>query len=460
MKSKGKVFLLDDEDLIVSVLSKALKREGYEVYAETETEDVIDKIKSWDPDVILLDIRMPDRNGMDILKELKGDGINAQVVMLTADDTADTAVKAMKFGAADYLTKPFNTDEVKIVIRNIIEKANLKQEVDYLRKAYSEVFEKEFVGKSKAIRKLEENIQKMAEAHVSNILITGESGTGKELIARHIHKLMFGTDNSWNAPFISVNCAAMPESLLESQLFGYEKGSFTDAKSDKKGLFELAKGGSLLMDEIGDMKLELQSKLLRVLEDRKVRRIGAKGEISVEVTVISTTNRNLSAAVKNGEFRKDLFFRLTAFYLHVIPLRERKDDITLLANHFLEHFAGKYNKKKIKGFSPEAEELMIAYGWPGNVRELKNLVERFVVLENAEIIRPEHMPKWIYGDAISSEQPATFRLPDSGISLEEVEKDLIQQALEKANYNKSLAAKLLNISYDTLRYQVKKYGLN
>jgi DNA-binding NtrC family response regulator len=403
---------------------------------------------------------MPDRNGMDILKELKGDGINAQVVMLTADDTADTAVKAMKFGAADYLTKPFNTDEVKIVIRNIIEKANLKQEVDYLRKAYSEVFEKEFVGKSKAIRKLEENIQKMAEAHVSNILITGESGTGKELIARHIHKLMFGTDNSWNAPFISVNCAAMPESLLESQLFGYEKGSFTDAKSDKKGLFELAKGGSLLMDEIGDMKLELQSKLLRVLEDRKVRRIGAKGEISVEVTVISTTNRNLSAAVKNGEFRKDLFFRLTAFYLHVIPLRERKDDITLLANHFLEHFAGKYNKKKIKGFSPEAEELMIAYGWPGNVRELKNLVERFVVLENAEIIRPEHMPKWIYGDAISSEQPATFRLPDSGISLEEVEKDLIQQALEKANYNKSLAAKLLNISYDTLRYQVKKYGLN
>jgi DNA-binding NtrC family response regulator len=288
MKSKGKVFLLDDEDLIVSVLSKALKREGYEVYAETETEDVIDKIKSWDPDVILLDIRMPDRNGMDILKELKGDGINAQVVMLTADDTADTAVKAMKFGAADYLTKPFNTDEVKIVIRNIIEKANLKQEVDYLRKAYSEVFEKEFVGKSKAIRKLEENIQKMAEAHVSNILITGESGTGKELIARHIHKLMFGTDNSWNAPFISVNCAAMPESLLESQLFGYEKGSFTDAKSDKKGLFELAKGGSLLMDEIGDMKLELQSKLLRVLEDRKVRRIGAKGEISVEVTVIST----------------------------------------------------------------------------------------------------------------------------------------------------------------------------
>jgi DNA-binding NtrC family response regulator len=461
MKSKGKVFLLDDEDLIVSVLSKALKKEGYEVYAETETDDVINKIKSWGPDVILLDIRMPDRNGIDILQEIKGDEITSQVVMLTADDTADTAVQAMKLGATDYLTKPFNTDEVKIVIRNIIEKESLKQEVDYLRKAYAEVFEKNIVGQSSVIKDLETKIEKIAQARVSNILITGESGTGKELVARHIHKLMFDTDQSWNAPFISVNCAAMPESLLESQLFGYEKGSFTDAKTDKKGLFEMAKEGVILLDEIGDMKLDLQSKLLRVLEDRKIRRIGGKGEISIEVTVIATTNRNLSEAVKNGEFRKDLFFRLTAFYLHVAPLRERTEDIPLLANHFLEHFAKKYNKKIIKGFSREAEELMIAYAWPGNIRELKNLVERFVVLEDAEIITPDHMPKWIYGDTFSTDQVAGDKivLPDSGISLEEVEKDLIRQALEKSDNNKTHAAKLLNISYDTLRYQVKKYGL-
>ncbi|MGA8179425.1 MAG: sigma-54 dependent transcriptional regulator, partial [Desulfobacterales bacterium] len=378
-----------------------------------------------------------------------------------ADDTAETAVRAMKLGASDYLTKPFNTDEVKIVIRNIIEKENLKEEVDYLRKAYSEVIDREIVGESGIIKDLEEKIKKIAQARVSNILVTGESGTGKELIARRIHKLMFNTDNSWNAPFISVNCAAMPESLLESQLFGYEKGSFTDAKSDKKGLFEMANGGAILLDEIGDMKLDLQSKLLRVLEDRKIRRIGGKGEIDVEATVIATTNRNLSEAVSKGEFRKDLFFRLTAFYLHVLPLRKRQDDIPLLANYFLSHFAKKYNKKIIKGFTPQAEELMINYAWPGNVRELKNLVERFVVLEDAEIIAPEQMPKWIFGNNLSTKQLTgdKISLPDSGISLEEVEKDLIRQALEKSNYNKTLAAKLLDISYDTLRYQVKKYGL-
>jgi len=461
MKGKGKVFLLDDEELIVAVLSKALKKEGYEIYAATETDDIIDKIKSFNPDLLLMDIRMPDRNGIDILQEIKSDGLTTPVVMLTADDTADSAVKAMKFGASDYLTKPFNTDEVKMVIKNIIEKENLKDEVDYLRKAYSEVIDREIVGESSVIKELEEKIKKIARARVSNILVTGESGTGKELIARRIHKLMSDTENSWNAPFISVNCAAMPESLLESQLFGYEKGSFTDAKSDKKGLFEMAKGGAILLDEIGDMKLDLQSKLLRVLEDRKIRRIGGKGEIDVEATVIATTNRNLSEAVSKGEFRKDLFFRLTTFYLHVLPLRKRQDDIPLLANYFLSHFAQKYNKKRVKGFAPEAEELMINYAWPGNVRELKNLVERFVVLEDAEVIAAEQMPKWIFGDNLGTKQLAgdKISLPDSGISLEEVEKDLIRQALEKSNFNKTLAAKLLDISYDTLRYQVKKYGL-
>jgi len=461
MKTKAKVFLLDDEDLIVSVLSKALKEEGYDIYAQTEPVDVLNKIKSWDPDVVLLDIRMPDRNGIEILKEIKGSEIDTQVVMLTADDSAETAVTAMKLGAADYLTKPFNTDEVKIVIRNIIEKVSLKEEVDYLRKAYSEVFEKKIVGQSLAIKKLEENIQKIAQARVSNILVTGESGTGKELVARHIHTLMFGEDSQWNAPFISINCAAMPESLLESQLFGHVKGSFTDAKSDKKGLFELAKNGSILLDEIGEMKADLQSKLLRVLEDRKIRRIGGKREVPLDVTVIATTNQNLSEAVNRGKFRKDLFFRLSTFYLHIVPLRERADDIPLLAEHFLSHFATRYNKKGIKGFSPEALQAMISYAWPGNVRELKNLVERFVVLENTDIIRPEHLPKWIFGDSIATDRPFAekFYLPDAGLSLEDLEKDLILQALEKANYNKTQAAKLLNISYDTLRYQVKKFGL-
>jgi DNA-binding NtrC family response regulator len=461
MKTKGKVFLLDDEELIVSVLAKSLKREGYEVYPETETDGVIEKLKSWAPDVLMMDIRMPDRNGIDILEEIKDSQIETQVVMLTADDAVETAVKAMKLGAVDYLTKPFNTDEVKIVIGNIIQNQNLRHEVDYLRKAYTEVFEKDMIGESAALKELEEKILKIAQAQVSNILVTGESGAGKELVARHIHKLMFDQDSSWNAPFISVNCAAMPESLLESQLFGHEKGSFTDAKSDKKGLFELAKGGTILLDEIGDMKLDLQSKLLRVLEDRKVRRIGGKGEIEVNVTVIATTNRNLSEAVNTEDFRRDLFFRLSTFYLHIVPLRERVDDIPLLAEHFVSHFATKYKKKKIKGFSPEAQQALVAYAWPGNVRELKNLVERIVVLESEDIIQPQHLPKWIFGESITTGQPAAekFILPDAGISLEDVEKDLILQALEKADNNKTQAARLLNISYDTLRYQVKKYGL-
>jgi DNA-binding NtrC family response regulator len=461
MKKKGKVFLLDDEELIVTVLAKTLKAENYEVFSENECEGVIKKISAFNPDVVLLDIRMPSRSGIEILEDIKHSGINTQVVMLTADDSAEMAVKAMKLGAADYLTKPFNTDEVKIVIRNIIERENLRQEVDYLRKAYSDTFEKDIIGESSAIKDLETKIEKIARARVSNILITGESGTGKEVMARHIHQMMFGAQTAWKAPFISVNCAAMPETLLESQLFGHEKGSFTDAKSERKGLFELAEGGLLLLDEIGDMKPDLQGKLLRILETRAVRRLGGKGEIPVDVTVIATTNRNLSAAVKKGTFRKDLFFRLSTFYLHIVPLRERQGDIPLLADHFLSHFAAKYNNKRINGFSREAERQLIGYSWPGNVRELKNLVERFVVLENVETIRPEHLPGWISGGTMLDDRAATdrFMLPDEGISLDALEKDLISQALERASNNKTQAAKLLNISYDTLRYQVKKYGL-
>ena len=461
MKSRGKVFLLDDDGLIVSVLSRALKKEGYEVYAETETEGAVNKIESWKPDILLLDISMPGRDGIEILKEMRGGGVKTQVVMLTADDTAETAVKAMKLGAVDYLTKPFNTDEVKIVLNNILEKESLKKEVKYLRKAYSEVFDKELVGESKAIKELKKKVEKIAQARVSTVLLTGESGTGKEIVAKQIHRLMFATEDSWRAPFVSINCAAMPETLLESELFGHEKGSFTDAKSEKVGLFEDARGGSILLDEIGDMKPDLQTKLLRVLEERTIRRVGGKTEIPIDVTVLATSNRNLSEAVEKGDFRRDLFFRLSTFYLHIVPLRERQEDIPLLAEHFLSHFAAKYNKPMIKGFSPEAEQVLIHSNWPGNVRELKNLVERIVVLENAEEILPAHIPSWISRSTMRVEQSSNgrFVLPDSGISLEELEKDLILQALEKADHNKTQAAKLLNISYDSLRYQLKKFGI-
>ncbi len=443
------------------MLCRTLEKEGYEVRSETKTHNAVNKIKSWSPDVVMLDITLPEQSGMDILKDIRSEGIDTQVVMLTADDTAETAVKAMKLGAEDYITKPFNTDELKIIINNIIEKGKLKQEVEYLRKACSEVFEKDIVGESSAIKELMAKIEKMAQAGISTILITGESGTGKELVSRHIHNLIYGDCLPRCTPFIAINCAALPESLLESELFGYEKGSFTDAKSDKKGLFEIADRGTILLDEIGDMKSNLQGKLLRVLEERTIRHIGGKEEIPIDATVIATTNRNLSNAVEKGEFRQDLFYRLHAFSLHILPLRERREDIPILARHFLSYFTTSYNKKTIKGFSPEVEKLMISYNWPGNIRELRNLIERIVVLENTEVILPEHLPKEVINQSINANHLSKnrFNLPESGISLDEVEKDFILQALEKAKHNKTLAAKLLNISYDSLRYQLKKFGI-
>ena len=461
MKSSHRVFLLDDDELIVSMLARSLRKAGFDAYAETDAEGWMEKMETFAPDVVLLDIRIPGHDGLEILRQILESQLTAQVIMLTSDDTAETAVKAMKMGAVDYLTKPFSKDEVKIVIHNVIENQRLKQEVRFLRNAYSAMVEKDIVGQSQAIQVLLSQAERIAKAQVDNILITGESGTGKEVLARYIHHRMSQNGTQGHAPFISVNCAAMPENLLESELFGHQKGSFTDAKSDKKGLFELAEGGSILLDEIGDMKFDLQSKLLRVLEGRTIRRVGGKGELAIDVTVIATTNKNLADAVNIGDFRKDLFFRLSPFYLHIAPLRERREDIPLLAHHFLNLFCTKYNNKSIKGFSPETEEILSVSSWPGNIRELKNLVERIVVLEAVEMIGPEHIPPWITGGAMIAEGEMTdgFRLPEEGIDLEGLEKNLIRQALCKSKNNKAQAAKLLSISYDSIRYQVKKFNL-
>jgi DNA-binding NtrC family response regulator len=464
MKRLGRVFLVDDDELILTMLSRTLEREGYEVRTNTGETNLPDKIISWHPDVVLLDVNLPGQNGMDTLKALKNDASHIEVIMLTADDTAETAVKAMKMGARDYLTKPFNIDEVKIVIGNALKNIKLQDELDYLRKISSSLFENDFLGVSKITKELQEKVERIAEAHVSSILITGESGVGKEVIARNIHRMMFRTEESSSVPFIAVNCSALPDTLLESELFGYEKGAFTDARKNKKGLFEVAEGGTLLLDELGEMKLSLQSKLLRALEERVVRRIGGQEEIPVEVTVIATTNRDLAAAVEKGEFRMDLFYRLNAFSLNVPPLRDRdrKEDIPLLANHFLESFAKEYNKP-VEGFSAEAEKMMLSYRWPGNVRELKNMVRGIVVLQNARMIMPEHLPMELSGLTAHREKEKApqegFLLPEAGMSLDEMEKGLIIQAMERAEGNKTKAAKLLKISYDSFRYQLKKFGL-
>jgi len=462
MKTKGRIFLVDDDELINSMLTKMLKNSGYEVRAATSAVEVVKKIRSWSTDVVLLDIRIGEQNGIDVLTELMQQENPPQVIMLTADDTAETAVKAMKLGAEDYLTKPFNIDEVKIVLQNIMERGRLKQEVAYLRKVQSEVFEKEIIGESKAVMDIKTKLKRMADASVSTILITGESGTGKELFARYAHRLLHEVDGNRYAPFVKINCAALPETLLETELFGYEKGSFTDAKGDKKGLFELAQGGSILLDEIGDMKPSLQGKLLRVLEERTLRHVGGGEEIPIDVTVIATTNSDLKDAVEKGGFRMDLFFRLSAFYLHIPPLRERREDIPIIIQHYLATFIAQYKRTSAPRISPEAEKILSSYAWPGNIRELRNLLERVVVLEGAEEILPEHLPSWLTNKSgIASPAASSERivLPLQGLSLEALEKDLIVQALERTHHNKTQAAKLLGFSYDAFRYQVKKFGL-
>jgi DNA-binding NtrC family response regulator len=457
MRTKGRIFILDDDELIVSMLSRALKRSGYEVQGENDPEGVMPKVESFAPDIVMLDITLPGRSGMDILKELKKKSVDTQIVMLTADSTAETAVEAMKSGAADYLTKPFNIEEVRIVMSKLIEKERLIQEVNYLRRVSAEREEREIIGDSAVMREIKGKAQKLAQAGVSTVLITGESGTGKELVARYVHSLMYSRDSSAYAPFLAINCTALPENLVESEFFGHEKGSFTDAKWDKKGAFELASGGSILLDEIADMRLDLQGKILRVLEERTIRRVGGKNTIPVNVAVIAATNKDLKDAVEKKEFRMDLYYRLNAFTLSVPPLRERREDIPVLARHFLALFTSRYNKKTPRSFSPGAEGILLSYPWPGNVRELKNAVERIAVLESSETVLPEHLPREIAAEREPEKE--AVRRSEEGMSLEEIEKRVILDALAKSNHNMTRAAKLLNVSYDTLRYRMKKYGI-
>ncbi|MGV1101031.1 sigma-54-dependent transcriptional regulator [Thiovibrio sp. JS02] len=462
MKTGGRIFLVDDDELIVTMIARSLKKEGYETQVHTSAMDIFNKIVAWQPDLILLDIHLDEnRNGLDILAEIKHEKLHVPVVMLTSDDSAESAIKAMKLGAADYLTKPFNIEEVLIVVANMLETSRLKDEVDYLRKSGQVCVESQIVGESPTMKDILQKVEMFAKARTGALLITGESGTGKEVLARYFHALSYQEPGGADyAPFVAINCTALPENLIENELFGHTRGAFTDAKTDKKGMFELADGGTLLLDEFGDMRLDLQSKFLRVLETRKVRRLGGKVDLSFEAAIIAATNRDLKKAVAEGEFREDLFYRLNTFAVHLPPLRDRVEDVPLLARYFLKTFSQKYMKKNLRGFTPEAEKALTVYSWPGNIRELRNVIERCVVLETGDAISTTHLPMELTGRPVV-ERRKTFQLilPEGGISLDDVEKDLVKQALERTNYNKTKAAKLLNITYDTLRYQVKKYDL-
>ena len=464
MSKKGRIFMLDDDEVIITMLSRALQKEGYETHLLTSSDQAVEKICAWQPNALLLDVDLGEGpNGLDLLGMLQEEEVDFPVIMLTADDSAESAIRAMRNGAADYLHKPFNIEEVKIVLEKLLANSRLKDEVRYLKESSTASLERMFIGESPATQKVLDNAKKMAEARVPSVLITGKSGSGKEVLARNIHYWRFGMQKDYDSiPYIAINCTALPETLIEGELFGHVKGAFTDAKTDKKGVFELADGGTLLLDEIGDMRLDLQGKLLRVLEERKVRRIGGKIDLPIDVNIISCTNRDLKKAVEDGLFREDLYYRLNSFSVHIPPLKDREDDVLILARHFLKNFAAKYSKPPVESISAHAEKLLRHYPWPGNVRELRNVIERCVVMENMESLSAEYLPLDLGGkEKRVRERRKNFQivLPEDGIGLNEVERELMRLALERTNNNMTKSAKLLKVSYDTFRYQAKKYDL-
>ena len=452
---KHKILVVDDEHLIRWSLEQNLKKQGYEVMTAGSGEDALRLLREETPDLMLLDIQLPGINGLEVLEKVKEMEEEIVVIMVTALGILETAIKAMRMGAYDYINKPFNLDELAIVIRKALETNELKREVAHLRSEQTRKYGiGNIIGQSKHMKNVLTMVEKIARSDTSTVLIQGESGTGKELIAKAIHYESSRADK----PFMAINCAAVPETLLESELMGHEKGAFTDAKLLKKGLFELADGGTIFLDEIGDMTPGMQAKLLRVLEERSFRRVGGTRDVQVDVRIVSATNKDLLKAIEEKVFRNDLYYRIQVIPIYLPPLRERKDDIIPLAEHFINHFNREF-AKNVKSISKMAEKFLTEYSWPGNIRELKNVIERAIILENEETLLLEHLPQEIVaktgGAAASS---SGFRLPPEGIDIEDVERELIRQALEISEGNQSRAAKKLSLGIDAFRYRMKKFG--
>ena len=450
--TKGRILIIEDEKSLKEVLRILLEEEGYEITAASNGLEGMDYIQNDIFDLVVTDIKMPKADGFEVLKKVKEISPSTIVIMITAFGTTESTIEAMKLGAYDYIHKPFKIDEIRHVIQKAFEKKNLREELSLLREKIKSSFGLEnIVGKSLKMQELFTLIQKVAQSN-STVLITGESGCGKELVAAAMHNLSPRKHKN----FVTINCATFPEGLLESELFGHVKGSFTGALYNKEGLFEVANRGSIFLDEIGEMPLSLQSKLLRVLENGTFRRVGGLNDITVDVRVISATNKDISEAVASGSFREDLFYRLNVVPLNIPPLRERTDDIPLLLDHFLNKFSA--NTKK---FSPEALRFLMNYPWKGNVRELENMVERTVLLTDREIILPEDLPEEI----CKAVEPRKHlpEISDEGVDfdgiMEQIEKSYLIKALEKAKGIKTEAAKLLNLSFRSFRHKLYKYGI-
>jgi DNA-binding NtrC family response regulator len=456
---KHRILVVDDEKMIRWSLGEALRGWGYE---PIEAETVNAGLASFDadpPSAVLLDINLPDGSGLDALRKIRHRQPDAVVIMITANVLVDETIAALRGGAYDFIGKPINLEELQVAIRNGIEASRLRREVTQFRRERAQQFTfDQIIGQSPAMREMLAMARKVAESEVSSVLLQGESGTGKDLVAKAIHY----QSNRADGPFIAINCAAIPATLIESELFGYEKGAFTDAKARKEGMFEQAEGGTLLLDEIGELELSLQAKLLRVLEEGAFRRVGGLKDIPFDARVIAASNRDLRKESESGRFRLDLYYRLSVIQIDIPALRERGDDVIQLAEHYIESFANRL-RKTVRGIEDNVAEAFRSYHWPGNVRELRNVIERALILEDDDVITTKYVPRGLVpetnesaseGDGLSAHD--LFRLPPAGASLEEVEMSLVRQAIDRSAGNQTRAAELLGISRDQLRYRLKK----
>ena len=449
------ILIVDDEISTRESLKMILKKD-YEIILAKNAEEAFLAIQENSPDIILLDIILPDLDGIKVLEKIKREYPSIIVIMITATKTVKTAVEAMKLGAYDYITKPFDVDELRLIINRALSNQALEKEVKYLRQEIDKSFGlPNIIGKSKSMQEIFKIVRQIADSK-STVLIMGESGTGKELISRAIHY----NSNRKNYPFITINCAAIPDTLIESELFGHERGAFTNAIEKKLGRFEIANQGTLFLDEIAELSLATQAKILRFLEEKSFYRVGGSKNIKVDVRLICATNKDLKQMIKNGSFREDLFYRINVVPIFIPPLRERKEDIPLLVDHFIKKF-NKENNKNIKGISQEALEVMMNYEWPGNVRELENLIERIIALTSREIIQVDELP-FSPNDSSKINELRESILSGKVSFLkaeEEFERTIILDALRRTNFIQSRAAELLGVSRRILKYKMDKLGI-
>jgi DNA-binding NtrC family response regulator len=450
------VLIVDDEVGVRESLKMILKKD-YDVFLAKDAEEAFLQIKEHSPDVILLDIILPDLDGLKVLERIKQNEPDIVVIMITATNTAKTAVEAMKLGAYHYVTKPFDNDELRLIISRSLSEKALKQELIFRREEMDKSFDfGNILGKSKGMKDIFKMVKQIADSK-STVLIMGESGTGKELISRAIHY----NSNRKNYPFVTINCAAIPETLIESELFGHEKGAFTNAIEKKLGRFEVAHQGTLFLDEIGELSLTTQAKILRFLEEKEFNRVGGSKTIKVDVRLITATNKDLNQMIKKGGFREDLYYRINVVPIVIPPLRERKEDIPILIDHFINKFSVE-NNKNVKGINKEALEFLMQYEWPGNVRELENLIERVIALTSNEYIPANELPYSFKN--IPKINGLKESVLDGKVSFlqaeEEFEKEVILDALKKTNYIQSHAAEILGISRRILKYKMDKLGIN